>query len=168
MPARREDRHAVPRAGALPAERIALCRAAWAGCPGRGRTLIAGQDLIAAATMTGVIADAMLSQRPGPLEGKRARRGGLAAAAGGAAARTPGGTGQPGGRPAKRRAPGGGVHPMVHTARLNDGRCPRCGKNRYPSRAAARKAARMVSPGRRLRVYQCGEYWHLTSIRERD
>jgi len=57
---------------------------------------------------------------------------------------------------------------VAHAARLNAGRCPLCGKNRYPSRAAARKAARMVSPGRRPRVYQCGDHWHLTSIRERD
>jgi uncharacterized OB-fold protein len=57
---------------------------------------------------------------------------------------------------------------VVNTARLNAGQCAECGKSRYPSRAAARKAARMVSPGRRLRVYQCGDYWHLTSIHGRD
>jgi hypothetical protein len=168
MPARREDRPAAPRGSARAAERIALWRAARAGCPGRARALIAGQDPIAAATMTGVIADAVPSQHPGQPEEKRARRGGPAAAAGSAAAQAPDGTGQPGGRPAKRRAPGGGVHPVVNAARLNTGRCPQCGKNRYPSRAAARKAARILSPGRRLRVYQCGEYWHLTSIREQD
>jgi len=60
------------------------------------------------------------------------------------------------------------VHPVVNTARLNADRCVECGNVRYPSRAAGRKAARMVSPGRRLRVYQCGDYWHLTSIRGGD
>jgi len=163
MPARREDRPAAPRGSARAAERIALWRAARAGCPGRARVLIAGQDPIAAAPI-GLIADALLGQLLRRREDERAWRGGLAAAAGGAAAQPPGGAGQPGGRPAKRRAPGGGVHPVVHAARLDSGRCPQCGKSRYPSRAAARK----VSPGRRLRVYQCGDCWHLTSIRERD
>jgi len=67
----------------------------------------------------------------------------------------------------KRRAPGGGISPVAHTARLHHGACARCGKNRYPDRSTARKAARIVSPGRRLRVYRCGGYWHLTSSRGR-
>ncbi|HUY50826.1 MAG TPA: hypothetical protein VMV92_34820 [Streptosporangiaceae bacterium] len=74
---------------------------------------------------------------------------------------------QPAGHPAKRRAPGGGINPVVNSARLRHGRCPECGKCRYPRRADARKAARIVSPGRRLRVYPCGDYWHLVS-RDRD
>ena len=68
----------------------------------------------------------------------------------------------------KRLAPGGGVNRAVTTARLNAGRCAECGKSRYPTRALARKAARMVSPGRRLRIYPCGDYWHMTSARGRD
>ena len=94
------------------------------------------------------------ASRPGQREDRRAR-GGPAAPAGGAAAQAPDRAGQPGGRPAKRRAPVGGVHPAVNTARLNVGECAECGNSRYLSRAAVRKAARMVSPGRRLRVYQC-------------
>jgi hypothetical protein len=109
-----------------------------------------------------------LSQRLGQLKELRARRGGLAAAASGAAAQAPRGADQPGGLPAKRRAPGVGVHPVVNTAGLNVGQCAECGKNRYLSRAAARKAARMVSPGRRLRACQCTGYWHVTSSRSRD
>jgi hypothetical protein len=121
--------------------------------------LIAEEGPIAAVPI-GLIADALLRQRPGPLGDRRARRGGLAAAASGTPGQALNGADQLGGRPAKRRAPGSGVHPVVHTARLNADR----DKSRYPSCAAAR----MVSPGRRLWVYQCGDYWHLTSIRSRD
>src|SRR6266700_1900629 len=127
-----------------------------------------GRAPVAAAETIGQMPQAVLGQRLDQLEELRARRGGLAVAISGAAAQAPDGADQPDGRPAKRRAPGGGVHPVVNTARLNVGRCAECGKTRYPSRAAARKAARMVSPGRRLRLYQCGDYWHMTSIRGRD
>lgn len=41
------------------------------------------------------------------------------------------------------------------------GACAECGKQRYRSRTAARKAARRLYPGEALRAYQCGEYWHI-------
>jgi hypothetical protein len=66
----------------------------------------------------------------------------------------------------KRRALGGGVNPVVNTAGLNAGQCTECGKCRCrPTRALARRAARMVSPERRLRIYPCSDYWHMTSSR---
>ena len=44
------------------------------------------------------------------------------------------------------------------------GHCPDCGKRRYSSRAQAKRAARANRcPGRRLRAYRCGGWWHLTS-----
>jgi hypothetical protein len=41
--------------------------------------------------------------------------------------------------------------------------CPVCGKRCYPKRKAARLAARRLYPGKHMREYQCGDYWHLTS-----
>ncbi|MDF5756613.1 hypothetical protein [Spongiactinospora sp. TRM90649] len=41
------------------------------------------------------------------------------------------------------------------------GRCPACTKVRYPSRRAARAAARRLYPGTNMRAYPCGGYWHL-------
>jgi hypothetical protein len=41
--------------------------------------------------------------------------------------------------------------------------CPECGKVCYSTRRYARRAGRTIFPGRRLRVYQCGDYWHHTS-----
>ena len=41
------------------------------------------------------------------------------------------------------------------------GTCPNCGKVQYPTRRAARKAARELHPGEPgLRAYPCGAYWH--------
>jgi hypothetical protein len=42
--------------------------------------------------------------------------------------------------------------------------CP-CGKRAYTSRAVARRAARVLYPGRKMRVYECpaAPWWHLTS-----
>lgn len=39
-------------------------------------------------------------------------------------------------------------------------RCPDCGKRRFNSRKAARKAARTIKPGEQMGVYRCGDYWH--------
>jgi hypothetical protein len=44
------------------------------------------------------------------------------------------------------------------------GSCPACGKHSYSTRAAAKRAARAIHPGERLRAYRCGTYWHLTRI----
>lgn len=41
--------------------------------------------------------------------------------------------------------------------------CGTCGKKLYPSRKAARAVARILYPERRMRVYACGEQFHLTS-----
>lgn len=42
--------------------------------------------------------------------------------------------------------------------------CPRCGlsKQSFATRRKAKDVARLVE-GKKLRVYQCGPYWHLTS-----
>lgn len=44
--------------------------------------------------------------------------------------------------------------------------CPLCGKRCYLSRKAAKKAARLLHPGTHMRRYKCGDYWHVTSMRE--
>jgi hypothetical protein len=44
---------------------------------------------------------------------------------------------------------------------LQLGSCARCGRVRYFSRREARYAARIASPGTRLRAYRCGTFWHL-------
>lgn len=43
--------------------------------------------------------------------------------------------------------------------------CQSCGrpKKSYATRADARRDARLI-PGRKIRVYRCGCYWHLTSV----
>jgi hypothetical protein len=50
-------------------------------------------------------------------------------------------------------------------------RCPWCGKDRYASRAAAKRSAwhQQQAGGRRLNVYRCPFCWdwHLTSKRPR-
>lgn len=40
------------------------------------------------------------------------------------------------------------------------GTCPDCGKYRYPTRKAAKRAAQDLFPGDPQRAYPCGEYWH--------
>lgn len=42
-------------------------------------------------------------------------------------------------------------------------RCPACGKVSYLSRADARRSARVLYPGRRMRAYRHLGRWHLTS-----
>ena len=44
---------------------------------------------------------------------------------------------------------------------LQVGMCGACGRARYVSRREARYAARLASPGTRLRAYRCGTSWHL-------
>ena len=44
---------------------------------------------------------------------------------------------------------------------LQLGRCAACGSARYGSRRQARYAARIASPGMRLRPRRCGRFWHL-------
>lgn len=39
-------------------------------------------------------------------------------------------------------------------------RCSTCGKWCYPTRKAARRAARAFHPGHPMRAYQCGDWWH--------
>lgn len=41
--------------------------------------------------------------------------------------------------------------------------CPACGKCCYQRRKTARLAARRLHPGKHMRAYRCGDYWHLTS-----
>lgn len=41
-------------------------------------------------------------------------------------------------------------------------RCPWCGKLCYRNREDAKRAARQQIRLGRLRVYNCGEFWHLT------
>lgn len=46
---------------------------------------------------------------------------------------------------------------------LQPGLCGRCGRARYLTRRTARHAARIAAPRIRLRAYQCGDAWHLTT-----
>lgn len=39
--------------------------------------------------------------------------------------------------------------------------CPDCGESCFPRRKAARAVARLLYPGRHMRAYRCGIYWHL-------
>lgn len=39
--------------------------------------------------------------------------------------------------------------------------CPQCEKWFYPSRKAARRAARALYPHEALRAYRCGDLWHV-------
>jgi hypothetical protein len=44
--------------------------------------------------------------------------------------------------------------------------CPACGKQAYTSKASAKRAARIIYPGTRMRAYNCDRdrrWWHLTS-----
>jgi len=40
------------------------------------------------------------------------------------------------------------------------GRCPRCGKVRFLSRADAKTAKRILHPDDHMTAYMCGRYWH--------
>ncbi|MEU8195270.1 hypothetical protein AB0C10_15965 [Microbispora amethystogenes] len=42
---------------------------------------------------------------------------------------------------------------------MDVGRCL-CGEPRYVSKKRAKAAARDLHPGRTMRPYQCGQYWH--------
>jgi hypothetical protein len=42
--------------------------------------------------------------------------------------------------------------------------CPDCGKRGYISKRAAKQAAGVLYPGTRMRVYRCGDMWHMTSF----
>lgn len=44
--------------------------------------------------------------------------------------------------------------PRPHPAASYE-RCPACGKKTYPSRSAARKAAKALHPNERLNAYRC-------------
>ena len=41
--------------------------------------------------------------------------------------------------------------------------CPVCGKRGYNSKQEAKGAAKLLYPGSRMRVYECGTLWHMTS-----
>lgn len=56
----------------------------------------------------------------------------------------------------KKAARGGPDH-------ISLGTCPDCGKQCYKSREQARRAARVIFPGRQTREYPCGEWWHVTT-----
>lgn len=59
--------------------------------------------------------------------------------------------------PAARRSHATQMNPMAT--------CPRCGKRAYTSKASAKRTAKWLYPGDRMRVYQCPgtPWWHLTS-----
>jgi hypothetical protein len=40
------------------------------------------------------------------------------------------------------------------------GNCPVCGKHRFASRRAAKRAARDLHPHDSMRAYRCGNFWH--------
>lgn len=43
------------------------------------------------------------------------------------------------------------------------GICPECGKHSYTSKQQAKRSARVLYPESRMRVYECGGMWHMTS-----
>ena len=43
----------------------------------------------------------------------------------------------------------------------SDGTCDVCGKQRYRSRAMAKKTAKQLFPGQHMNPYRCGEDWHI-------
>ena len=45
--------------------------------------------------------------------------------------------------------------------------CQACGKVCYANRRDARRAARRLYPGKHMRAYRCGTWFHLTSRLER-
>ena len=47
--------------------------------------------------------------------------------------------------------------------RRSIGVCSVCGKQMYLSKKDAKADARRLYPGDLMRVYQCGEMWHITS-----
>lgn len=49
-----------------------------------------------------------------------------------------------------------------------DSKCAECGKDRFSTRKYAKRVARARFPGQLMRVYKCGNYWHLTSVSARD
>ncbi len=49
----------------------------------------------------------------------------------------------------------------IRAANLQLGPCVACGKQRYKSRRAARKASKDLHPDARMQAYQCGDYWHI-------
>ena len=42
-------------------------------------------------------------------------------------------------------------------------KCFTCGKVAYPSKAIAKRCARLLYQGQHMRAYKCGQWWHLTS-----
>jgi hypothetical protein len=69
----------------------------------------------------------------------------------------------------KHRSEGSPLRVSLHT-------CEVCGKQCFDSQRSAKSAAPRIFPGKKMRFYQCGDYWHLTSVpadtmsmyRERD
>ena len=51
----------------------------------------------------------------------------------------------------------------MNLLRLPVSTCGVCGKQGYRSRREARRAARVLHPGRRVRAYSCAGRWHFTS-----
>lgn len=47
------------------------------------------------------------------------------------------------------------------------GTCPLCGKQCYASKGSAKRAAKILYPGRKMRPHKCGDYWHFTSMSAR-
>ncbi len=41
--------------------------------------------------------------------------------------------------------------------------CPDCGKVGFPDRQSAKQAARQLYPDTLMRVYRCGQWYHMTS-----
>jgi hypothetical protein len=50
---------------------------------------------------------------------------------------------------------------VKHPGNQYVGDCPTCGKHRFATRRAAKRAARFLHPHDSMRAYRCGpEYWH--------
>lgn len=46
--------------------------------------------------------------------------------------------------------------------------CPSCGRRCYAGRKQTRRAARRLYPGKHMRAYRCGGYWHMTGRFDRQ
>lgn len=42
--------------------------------------------------------------------------------------------------------------------------CPDCGKQCFKTRHLAKVSAERIFPGQTMRFYECGDFWHFTSV----
>ena len=59
--------------------------------------------------------------------------------------------------------PSAGENASRHTESMFTATCPGCGKRAYASKQEAKRGSARIYPGVRMRFYQCGPWWHMTS-----